>query len=460
MDSKKLLGRVIALPVETKVRELDGKVWLGYNLVRRGARIAIGDLSQIKNNINLIKPDIYIGDSAVYRASRFQLYRALKKAGTRVVVLDTEGGIYYSAEMYLKRLSPDILQYVDLVLSWGEATHKLFKQNRKNGHTQSRITGNPCFDLLMPILRGFFSEQAKYLKERYGDFFLVNTKFGRFNHFDSNLDHKKLLYDNPEIGRFQEELFGYFIDMVKEIGSQFQDMNVVVRPHPSENHDVYKQLFKGMDNIYIEHWWPVHSWALAAKGVIHNGCTTGIESRMLGKPVISYRPVQNSNVDVFIPNYISIEAFSQDELMRIVEGVASSCSSGQTSMDEKQIELLEKIFHKLDGFAARRVCEAIEALPTRPWGDYVRDEQYSPGPEKKITSFKRFNTIIRVILQKVKVGDKKRQEKYKKQKFSELTSGEIESILDRISRVENYQGKLLIRPITGMKNAFWLSHNN
>ena len=47
--SSKLVARpaagvapIVALPVETKVRELEGKCWLAVNLARRGWRVALG----------------------------------------------------------------------------------------------------------------------------------------------------------------------------------------------------------------------------------------------------------------------------------------------------------------------------------------------------------------------------------------------------------------------------------
>ncbi len=457
MDNKTFSGRVIALPVETKVRELDGKTWLGYNLVRQGATVAIGDLSSIKHNIGRIQPDIYIGDSAVYRESRAHLYKTLTKNGTKVVVLDTEGGIYYSPEMYLKRLSPEILQYVDLLLSWGQATDRLFRDYRQNGHTQSRITGNPCFDLLMPNLRTFFQQQTEYLRQKYQNFILINTKFGRFNHFDSKLDHKKLLYDNPEIGQFQEELFGYFIEMIQEISAQHQDLNVVVRPHPSENHAVYKKRFKELTNVHVAHWWSVHPWALAAQAVIHNGCTTGIEGSLLGRPVISYRPIQNPTVDVYIPNAVSDEVFSKDELMDAIESLTRSPEQSDRALQDAQIGLLEDNFHKLDGLASTRVCGALFDLSAKSERNRVATKPDHDNKQGGYMISKRVVAALTRALHLFRAGNHKTQKNYRNQKFSDLTVTEIKSILDKLADIENYQENILISPISGVQNAFWLS---
>ncbi len=460
MKKTMLSCRVIALPVETKVRELDGKVWLGYNLARYGAHVVIGDLSQIKQKISFIKPDIYIGDSAVFRESRRQLYRLLQEFRTKVVVLDTEGGLYYSSEMYLKRLSPEILRYVDLVLSWGEATDNLFKRNRKNNTTESRITGNPCFDLLMPSLKGFFAEQTEYLKNKYHNFILINTKFGRVNHFNPDLDIKKLLYDNPEIGLFQKALFAHFNDMIREVGSQYPALNIIVRPHPSENHDVYRKLFKGIKNIHVEHWWSVHPWALAAKAVIHNGCTTGIESRLLGKPVISFRPIQNAAVDLFIPNAVSKEVFSTDELIDTVKDILDSDTLDDVPLSTKEIELLEKNFHHLDGYAATRVCEALGTLLRTSNRNTIPHIEETPGTGSSHRQFRKTISEIKNLFQKTFVKEKNTEKRYREQKFSTLGSDEITSILSKISETNNHQESMCVKPVKGIKNTFWLFKRN
>ena len=67
--------RTAAIPVETKVRELDGKLWLALNLVERGFRVAVGRLAALNSGLDLLKPDIYLGKSAVFRERREALFR-------------------------------------------------------------------------------------------------------------------------------------------------------------------------------------------------------------------------------------------------------------------------------------------------------------------------------------------------------------------------------------------------
>lgn len=59
---------------------------------------------------------------------------------------------------------------------------------------------------------------------------------------------------------------------------------VIVRPHPSENIEIWKKYTKNYSKkIKIIRSGNVLSWILAAKLLIHNGCTTAIEALFLKK---------------------------------------------------------------------------------------------------------------------------------------------------------------------------------
>ena len=103
---------------------------------------------------------------------------------------------YSLDEKTLPRLSPEILKYVDYFLAWGAETSNILNQNRNFSPTNNIITGNPSFDLLNKRYRNYYREKSLKIKKKYNDFVLINTKFGRINHFDKNLDSKLLLYQS------------------------------------------------------------------------------------------------------------------------------------------------------------------------------------------------------------------------------------------------------------------------
>ena len=63
----------------------------------------------------------------------------------------------------------------------------------------------------------------------------------------------------------------------------FSETNFVVRPHPSDDRQTFVNAFEGLKNVHVISEGSVIPWLIASKFVIHNECTTAIESYLLEK---------------------------------------------------------------------------------------------------------------------------------------------------------------------------------
>ena len=99
------------------------------------------------------------------------------------------------------------------------------------------------------------------------------------------------------------------------------DNTIVLRPHPSENHEPYAAIAKRHKNLKIAGDGGISPWLIATKALIANGCTTMIEAAVLGTPTISYQPIVSEAYDDDLPNSLSQRAFSTDELCRKVDTI-------------------------------------------------------------------------------------------------------------------------------------------
>lgn len=89
-----------------------------------------------------------------------------------------------------------------------------------------------------------------------------------------------------------------------------QRIKVVIRPHPSESLDSWKCLQEQFpDCISIERNGNIIPWMLASNTIVHNGCTTAIEGRLLNKLIITYRPLKEPIVEVDLPNSVGVEFY-------------------------------------------------------------------------------------------------------------------------------------------------------
>jgi len=143
-------------------------------------------------------------------------------------------------------------------------------------------------------------------------------------------------------------LFGYFKEAIPAISRAFPDRLIIVRPHPSENHDTWRKETEDLNNVHVLHEGNVISWLMAADVVVHNGCTTGLETFMLERPVIAYQPVVSEIYDAHLPNRVSDRVYTLESL---IQGIRRRLNNPVLSVDERsqRLSYLRKFVSENDG---------------------------------------------------------------------------------------------------------------
>jgi hypothetical protein len=122
---------------------------------------------------------------------------------------------------------------------------------------------------------------------------------------------------------------------------------------------VWYQLAEPYNNVQVIYQGNVLAWLKAAKGVIHNGCTTGIEAFIVKVPAIAYRPVTAKAYDLDLPNSLSYECFDFEELCHTLERILSRELGPPDTVDRRQ--LIDYYISALDGpLACDRIIDVIE----------------------------------------------------------------------------------------------------
>ncbi|UCD55968.1 MAG: hypothetical protein JSV16_08920, partial [Candidatus Hydrogenedentota bacterium] len=227
-----------------------------------------------------------------------------------------------------------------------------------------------------PEVLPFYDVEAEPIRKRFGDFVLVNTNFGMVNGFLPSLNlwnpgnepGEPAQAGTAATGLTQEfakglsihknTLFQHFKRLIPLLSRVFPDHVVVVRPHPRENHDVWREIAKDCGNVEVVYGGNVLPWLRAAKALIHNGCTTGIEAFMVKLPAIAYRPATAEEYDFDLPNSLSHECFDFDELRETLEKILRG-ELGPPCTDERR-RLLGYYLSALDGpLACDRIVDVL-----------------------------------------------------------------------------------------------------
>jgi len=377
----------LLIPAETQNREFDAKLLLACVAAERGFPAIVGSRIHMHRSILALPRGIYLAKDV--RRPSLRMFRILRRLGHAIVACDEEGLIFISPALFhRRRVHAEALGAIELYLAWGAMGAELVRTAPGYAGVPILETGNPRTDLLRPELRAFFAAEVAALEARYGEFILVDSNFGRINHFNPALSLtpsapaalalRNLEPDDPpiEAWRFREAVMTAMTAMIPVLARAFAGLRIVVRPHPSENHERWRQAAAGLANVEVIHEGTVAPWLMAASCAVHNGCTTAIEGRLVGTPVVAYRPVTSPDYEVELPNQVGATAVDPDGLVATVRALIG----GGRPLPLKAAEraTLTPYIAALDGpLAAERMVDALvefarrRPLPPPPLGDLL-----------------------------------------------------------------------------------------
>jgi len=157
-----------------------------------------------------------------------------------------------------------------------------------------------------------------------------------------------------------------FLDAFVTLVRSFPEVNFVLKLHPTEDHQYYKDLIRkdlssSASRVRIiahEYIWDVLN---ATDIELNRSCTTAIESWLLGKPTIEMQ--LNPDEYYFSPEFASGSDMvrSSDELIEKVSYYLTGASIPQ-NLQKARDEFLRKWCHSPDGKSTRTVVDHIDHL--------------------------------------------------------------------------------------------------
>ncbi len=367
-------SRSLLLPVETLNREFDGKLLLALHAAERGWLATVGKRSKLHDNLQRFPRSIYF--SKDFRAGNEAVFRILAGLGHTIVGLDEEGLVNTSDEMLLLKMEPEVLNHLRTAFAWGENDARVYRLAGGLAKKPVVVTGNPRGDLLRPELAPYFSSEVAKIREKYGPFALFNTNFALVNHFIANLTRFKVAdwVAKDKAEEMKSGLLGHkarlleaFLDLIPRLAEQLHPHLLVIRPHPSENRQIWVDAASGLDNVHVVHEGNIVAWLVAADVLIHNGCTSAVEASILGTPALSYRPVRQPGFDNDLPNRLGLEFETADRLIAAAVEIVGQRRDGRHQLDPERRALLDQHIAALSGpLACERLMDEIERCHESP----------------------------------------------------------------------------------------------
>jgi surface carbohydrate biosynthesis protein len=442
----------ILIPVENQIRELDAKLLLACIAANRGFSSVIGSKREIETQISSFARGVYLAKSLQHGHRKF--FRVARQLGHEIVAWDEDALVHLPAEVYYsRRLSPASLECVSHLFAWGEDNAALWRQYPEMpAGVPIHVTGNPRIDLLRDEIQPFYLNKVQKIREKYGNFILINTNF---NHVNAFSPIRRLFLpverpgEEPKFGRaargmtreyaeglrdHKQAIFENFKKMIPALENAFPDYTIVVRPHQLESEDIYLQIAKGCQRVRVTNNGNVVPWLMACKALILNGCTTSVEAYAIGVPSISYRAVVNDDYDYGfyrLPNKLSYQCFDFEELRQNLGEILAG-KRGVLDNDESKA-VIDLHLAAMDGpLACERIVDALEKV--------LADMMASPKPpfNDRLTGwYKVTKRRVRRQSKSRRAGSHKSMEHHQK-KNPEIS---IQDLCDRIARFQQLLGE-------------------
>ena len=453
---------LLLIPVENQVRELDAKLLLACLAAQRGFSSMIGSRREMEFNIDQFPRSIYLSKSMTIRSLIF--FRVAKRFNHEIITWDEEALVHLPAETYFsRRLDPKAIRFVSHLFAWGQDNADLWRQYpHLPKNIPIHITGTPRNDMMRSQLRPFYEEEVDRIKSRYGDFLLVNTNFNHVNAYGADMNLFKPVKnpgDRPKFGRaargmsrtyaeglrdHKQAVLNHFLEIIPRLEKAFPDCNIVVRPHPTENHAIYKKIADNCERVHVTNEGNVVPWIMATRAVLHNGCTTGVEAYMMGVPAVSYRATVNEEYDYgfyILPNKMSHQCFDFAQLKALLQQILRG-ELGAADGDERQALIANYLASQEGSLACERMLDVLEKI----------DEDFSTAPRESLKNKMERWAVTRGLhlakgIKSSLPGSHNRPE-FQRHRFPEISLEKLEAKLERFQQLLGYTTQLKVKKVS------------
>ncbi len=343
-------NKKVCLIVDHPVRDLPGLLYLVCKLKKKKISYYLVPFYNFRE-IYLIKPNLVILNHSrnIYK----NFIKILNLLNINIIVLDTEGGMVtkdlIDEYILFSNLNNNINNIKKYCLWSREIKKNLLKKIRVD-HSKFIVTGNPRYQFI------------RLNKKKLGKNILVNLNFATINpKFQTVNDEKNLLVKQGKTTQWingyinhQKKMREKFIFLINQLSETFSLNEIIVRPHPYEDLNYYKDIFKNKKNLVISSGENICDDINQSCVVIQNNCGTTIDASLLNCPVISYCPFKSEYLDQKFILDISTVCKSEYKVKRMIKLIYNGkyhCKNYLTLINDNfsYLKNSSKLFDRLIG---------------------------------------------------------------------------------------------------------------
>ena len=159
-------------------------------------------------------------------------------------------------------------------------------------------------------------------------------------------------------------MFNDIKNLIPALEQAFPEYAVVVRPHPTENPEVYHDIAAACERVEVTNEGNVIPWLMAAKALVHNSCTTGVEAYIMQVPAVTYMASRDEYYDsgyYRLPNTLSYRCFNFEQLRETLAEIFNGRLGAPD--DEERNDLMAYYLEAQQGpLACDRIVDTLEEI--------------------------------------------------------------------------------------------------
>lgn len=359
----------IALVVAWPLRDLPGLTLTAFELCQRGATCFLVPHQDGLADVWALAPDFVVLPSIrQYLAPRVQ---SMSAAGMQFGVLDVEQTVFRSHAEYAGTLwkERELTRKARCICMWGPDVTEYTLDEGIFGSDQVRVTGCPRFDFYAEPLADVYRTAVRPDSISDRPLILLNTNFtiANFNRLEYDLMAARFEQNfgvsREQVDAWREEesaALNETIDLAARLAIEYPDIDVVLRPHPQERVETYRERLGDRSNVVVTNEGPVMSWLFQAAAVIQRSSTTAIEAALAGVPAISPEWIPDAH-RYPTPEAVSLDCADFPTLRSMLDDQLAGSLETPPETKAKIDDVIASSFFRNDGLAHRRVADAILA---------------------------------------------------------------------------------------------------
>lgn len=365
----------IFLRYEITVRELDANILTGLIAASRGHRAVVCDWSTMMRGILLRRrqPGFVHMNSLAPGQVTLIFHRIFKFFGYRISSMDQEAGIQLlSYDSSAKtRYGEATVSNADLIFCWGRDDHETLQRLYPKHRDKIIMTGSPRVDLWRPKFSSLyvFPEQTSspfvvILSSIVGPLSSRRLHEELISHRRSGYFDRDSKMESRLVGQYREgaSLMLAYLDLLRFLSRNYQELLIVVKPHPIEDPEIWRGILGEMDRVRVDTEAPTSQLIRESMAVITSGSTTAFEAELSQTPLISYQPTETPHRNYGFADRLGTKAETPEEVGTVLDNFFSARrGNGLKALPKPAKEdVKKKVYFDDEQLAAERMVDSWE----------------------------------------------------------------------------------------------------